>query len=229
MNNLRIARLRSLQVRPNTVELSRSLSGVNRSLSGVEADNGLRLRSTNDRSDSKPALLQGSAASQSGVVLVISLIMLLLLTVIGSTAMQTTSLEEKMAGNLRDKDLAFQAAESALRAAENSLNPPAVLPPFTNPGTGGFYSSTSTISLADSAISAGSFWTANPVAPSTVTTLGNGINAHPPVYIIQKLPAFCLSPCAIPPVTLTPYKITVRATGASTNTVVILQSIYTLL
>jgi type IV pilus assembly protein PilX len=235
MNNLRIARLRSLQVRPNTVELSRSLSGVNRSLSGVEADNGLRLRSTNDRSDSKPALLQGSAASQSGVVLVISLIMLLLLTVIGSTAMQTTSLEEKMAGNLRDKDLAFQAAESALRAAENNLltylnSLPLTVPLTPNATfTGGFYPSNPTISLADSAISAGSFWTANPVAPSTVTTLGNGINAHPPVYIIQKLPAFCLSPCAIPPVTLTPYKITVRATGASTNTVVILQSIYTLL
>ena len=229
MNNLCIVRLRSLQVRPNTVDLSRSLSGVNRSLSGVEADNGLRLRSTNDRSDSKPALLQGNAASQSGVVLVICLIILLLLTVIGSTAMQTTSLEEKMAGNLRDKNLAFQAAESALRAAENSLNPP---PTFTAAGTGGFYLDNNPGSpnpiLTASAILTGSFWTANPVAPSTVTTLGNGIDAHPPVYIIQKLPAFCPSPCAIPPVTLTPYKITVRATGASTNTVVILQSIIAL-
>ena len=172
------------------------------------------------------------SAGQSGVVLVISLIMLLLLTLIGVTAMQTTSLEEKMSGNLRDKNLAFQAAESALRAAENSLNPPYTGIPatFPNSGSGGFYSSTPAISLADSAISAGSFWTtglaSNPptVATSTVTTamLGNGIAR--PVYIIQQLPPlFCIQPCTL----VQPYKITVRATGASTNTVVILQSIYT--
>jgi len=48
--------------------------------------------------------------------------MLLVLTVIGVTAMQTTTLEEKMAGNLRDQTLAFQAAEAALRAGESWLN-----------------------------------------------------------------------------------------------------------
>ncbi len=58
---------------------------------------------------------------QSGVVLIISLIMLLLLTLIGVTAIQTTSLEEKMAGNLRNRNLAFQAAESALRDAEQFI------------------------------------------------------------------------------------------------------------
>jgi len=55
---------------------------------------------------------------QSGVVLVISLIMLLLLTMIGVTSMQVTALEEKMAGNSKDKNTAFQAAEAALRDAE---------------------------------------------------------------------------------------------------------------
>lgn len=55
---------------------------------------------------------------QSGVVLFISLIMLLLLTLIGVTSVQTTILEEKMAGNMRNRNLAFQAAEAALRHAE---------------------------------------------------------------------------------------------------------------
>ena len=59
---------------------------------------------------------------QSGVVLVISLIVLLLLTIIGVTAMQMTGLEEKMAGNLRNHNTAFQAAESALREAEIYLD-----------------------------------------------------------------------------------------------------------
>jgi type IV pilus assembly protein PilX len=58
---------------------------------------------------------------QRGAVLVISLIMLLVLTLIGITGMQSTVLEEKMAGNYRDKNLAFQAAESALRDAENDI------------------------------------------------------------------------------------------------------------
>lgn len=169
-----------------------------------------------------PKGVQPKASSQSGVVLIISLIMLLLLTLIGTTGMQSTSLEEKMAGNIRDKNLAFQAAESALKAAESSLISPAVLPTFTDAGTGGFYKDTSTIPT-DSAILADSFWTTNPVARSSVSTLGNGITT--PVYIIQQLPAACFGTCPPDPTT-TPYKITVRATGGTTNAVVILQSIY---
>lgn len=61
---------------------------------------------------------------QAGAVLFISLIMLLVLSVIGVTAMQTTTLEEKMAGNLRDQTLAFQAAEAALREGEVWLGDP---------------------------------------------------------------------------------------------------------
>jgi len=170
--------------------------------------------------------------TQSGVVLVISLIILLLLTIIGLSAMQTTSLEEKMAGNLRDKSLAFQMAESALRAAEVGL--PIVSSAFTNTGTGssglgsfgyGFYTDTPTISMADTDVSNDSFWMNNPVATSPITGLGNGI--HSPDYIIQKLPLiFPLGPVILGVKTKTyqPYKITVRATGGTTNAVVILQS-----
>ncbi|MFT7413974.1 MAG: type IV pilus assembly protein PilX [Methylophagaceae bacterium] len=57
-------------------------------------------------------------SKQSGVVLVISLIMLLLLTMIGITGMQVTGLEEKMAGNMKNSNTAFQAAETALRDRE---------------------------------------------------------------------------------------------------------------
>ena len=55
---------------------------------------------------------------QRGVVLVTGLIFLVILTLLGVTAMQTTILEERMAGNLRDENLAFQAAEAALREGE---------------------------------------------------------------------------------------------------------------
>lgn len=56
--------------------------------------------------------------NQSGIVLIIGLIMLLLLTIIAITAMRVTSLEERMAGNLQNQGIAFQAAETALRDAE---------------------------------------------------------------------------------------------------------------
>lgn len=66
---------------------------------------------------------------QRGAVLLIALIMLLLLTIIGMAGMRDTNMQEKMAGNLRDQNLAFQAAEAGLRFAEqqakgqyNSLN-----------------------------------------------------------------------------------------------------------
>ncbi len=55
---------------------------------------------------------------QKGAVLLVSLIFLILLTIIGVTAMQTTTLQERMAGNTRDLNLAFQASEAALRGGE---------------------------------------------------------------------------------------------------------------
>lgn len=165
-----------------------------------------------------------SLQHQSGAVLVVSLIMLLLLTIIGVTGVQSTSLEEKMAGNLRDKNLAFQAAESALNAAEKSLVPPAALPAFVAAGTGGFYTVNPTPNLSDSEIVKYSFWTTNPVATSLVAGLGNDIVA--PKYIIQEMGAIDCPGAAVGSGGCASYRITVRATGGSTNAAVILQSIY---
>lgn len=57
-------------------------------------------------------------ASERGTALVFALVILLILTIIGVSAMNTTTLQEKMAHNLKDKNLAFQAAESALKRGE---------------------------------------------------------------------------------------------------------------
>ncbi|KJS73675.1 MAG: pilus assembly protein PilX [Pseudomonas sp. BICA1-14] len=58
---------------------------------------------------------------QRGAVLLVALIMLLLLTILGAAAMRDTNLQERMAGNMRDHNLAFQAAEAALRFAEQEV------------------------------------------------------------------------------------------------------------
>jgi type IV pilus assembly protein PilX len=59
--------------------------------------------------------------SQSGMSLVISLVFLVILAMIGVTVMNVSTLEEKMAAGTRDKDLAFQAAEMAIRRAEQRI------------------------------------------------------------------------------------------------------------
>ena len=56
--------------------------------------------------------------TQTGSVLIISLLILLVMTLISVTAMKTSTVEEKMSGNVRDRNIAFQAAEAALRDAE---------------------------------------------------------------------------------------------------------------
>ena len=58
---------------------------------------------------------------EKGVILVTALIFLLILTILGVSSMSGTVLEERMAGNQADRNMAFQAAESALRDANEWL------------------------------------------------------------------------------------------------------------
>jgi type IV pilus assembly protein PilX len=58
---------------------------------------------------------------QNGAILVVSLLLLLVLTMLGLTAMQMTRMEERMSGNTRDRDIAFQGAEAGLREGEAQL------------------------------------------------------------------------------------------------------------
>lgn len=55
---------------------------------------------------------------QRGAALIVSLMMLLVMTIIGVSSMQTNILEEKMANNNRDISLSLQSAEAAQREAE---------------------------------------------------------------------------------------------------------------
>ena len=59
--------------------------------------------------------------AQRGAILIFCLVFLLVLTTMGVASMESTVLEERMAGNMQDHNAAFQAAESSLQAAENWL------------------------------------------------------------------------------------------------------------
>lgn len=77
------------------------------------------------------------AHRQLGSALIVALIFLLLMTIIGTSAMQGSTMQERMAGNWRDWNLAFQSAEAALREAERFLLESATPPAITN--TNGLY------------------------------------------------------------------------------------------
>ena len=58
---------------------------------------------------------------QRGAVLMVSLLILLLLTLLTLTAIQASTVQERLAGNARSLDLALQAAEASLREGEGRL------------------------------------------------------------------------------------------------------------
>lgn len=59
---------------------------------------------------------------QSGTALILSLVFLLILTMLGLSSVRTTILEEKMTSNMRDQQIAFEAAETGLREGEKWLD-----------------------------------------------------------------------------------------------------------
>ena len=58
------------------------------------------------------------ANKQQGAALAVSLIILTLMTVIGVTAVKSSVIENRIATNMYDKQMSFEAAEAALRDAE---------------------------------------------------------------------------------------------------------------
>jgi len=60
-------------------------------------------------------------SAQRGAALIVALILLVVITLVGLAAIGTTLLQNKMAGNQYDRQIAFQSAEAALRVAAAQL------------------------------------------------------------------------------------------------------------
>lgn len=63
----------------------------------------------------------GGKHAQQGAVLLVALILLLVLTLIGITTMESTGMEMKMASQQRERLVAMQSAEAGLLAAEDLI------------------------------------------------------------------------------------------------------------
>ncbi len=168
------------------------------------------------------------ARQQRGAVLIVSLIMLLVMTLLGVSSMKGSAMEEKMTRNLHDKNLAFQAAEAALRAAEQHIQDTVNgTNTFDNNGSDGHYNRT------DLRIWENISWTANDSLAYNGFSSAYQVSS-PPRYVIQHL-ATTVDP--IDALNLTSgygegtgagkvetFLITARGTGGSDDSVVILQS-----
>ncbi|MDQ2078122.1 PilX N-terminal domain-containing pilus assembly protein [Marinimicrobium sp. ABcell2] len=117
--------------------------------------------------------------SQRGVVLIVGLIMVLLISLVALAAIRGSSLQELMAGNVRDRNLAFQAAEAALREAEMYFNQ-ATLPQF-NGSTAGL------IEAIPSSVRTGYWDNYNWATQSVQSTLDIERVSQPPRYVIEEV------------------------------------------
>ncbi len=169
----------------------------------------------------------------TGFSMVAALVALLALVFIGASSVRNSVMQERMAGNSKDMNLAFQAGESALRDAEMDISKNiTLLSAFTADCAAGLCTG---ISILNSVNWSNSKTTrtygqythskSTPVPPLPV------VSAQP-IYIIEKLPPINQLPGESVALGMPSklkgqvYRITVYATGARKTTRVMLQSIY---
>jgi type IV pilus assembly protein PilX len=175
--------------------------------------------------------MKSNVLNQKGAVLFVGLMMLLVMSLIAVTSMQSSALEERMAGNSRDTLVALQAAEAALGAGEIALDTASLnLVDFDNDGSDGLYDNT------DPELWQSINWLANDsrsyaasdgyLKPGNVTT--------EPRYVIQHISETQVAPQLLVQgygegeagKTIQLFRVTARGTGGNDNTEVILQSVY---
>ena len=171
--------------------------------------------------------------SQRGVALVMALVFLVILTLLGIGAMNTTALEEKMAFNSKDRNLAFQAAETALKVGENWIGTQLGAPTgFPNNAIGLYDPSTTATPVWDSVTWSG---TSNlTVYPNTPTQSVSGSLTHistQPKYVIEYLGQVQPTGGSLTMTNTTSsnlyyYRITARGTGGTDSSVAMVQSTF---
>lgn len=186
-----------------------------------------------------------SLTRQRGVSLVMSLIFLVLLTLIGVSAMTTTTLEEKMTGSERDRAIAMQAAEAALRDAEMDIDNRLAYPTFTGKRTPKISGATG-FGVGSTAATCSTAGLCLPPAPDNETYFGKNFPANAqtvqygtytgataiagvtaqPRYVIEAIPVVGAPASwgSSPPTHI--YRITARGFGARATTKVTVQSVY---
>ena len=166
--------------------------------------------------------------TQRGGTLILGLVILLVMSIMGITGMNISAIEEKMSANARDRDLAFQAADSALRAGEACITAQADAPNILDPSTftcntlapgKGFYPASP---KSWDPLTAGTAWNDPEKAVQFPGNLAD-ITVRPS-YVVEQVGVDCgakAGSCKHPWRT---FRITAHATGGTTEAVAIVQS-----
>jgi len=177
-----------------------------------------------------------SGKMQNGSALIIALVILMVMTLIGLTSMNTSIMEEKMAGSMFNRNLALQAAESALRQGEAWLvgTTSGGYPGLETVGTQGIWK----INAADSdgdddpwwnEVDA-SWWATNAEAIADASTDGEWIDGvvAQPSYVIEEIQRASVSlEVGKSSEDMDIYlQVTARGVGGTSSSVVMLQSNY---
>ncbi|MBD2858720.1 hypothetical protein IB286_06815 [Spongiibacter sp. KMU-158] len=163
---------------------------------------------------------------QNGMALLVCLVLMLIITIIASEAMQSATLQERMAGNAKETNLAFQAAEAALRDAELVLDGNTV-GPFD--GSNGMYESCAGGSQSRSGCSSPDWKDYHSEGWQAMNNFNENA-AKQPEFIIQRMAADQVhnevldADMAIPGVGY--YRIIARGFGASDRSMVVLSTTY---
>lgn len=174
-----------------------------------------------------------SRRKQQGAILVISLLLLLILTVLGLAVMRMTRMQERMAGNTRDLNLALQGAEAALREGEarilafGTVKPNALSTADCSVPTLTVCQRTALpIGIAEQPAD---WWTANALEFGAAGTVELDGLREDPRYTVEEVgikPQGDLGIGHEPPQDNYVYQITARSTGASGQTNTVLQSTF---
>ena len=169
---------------------------------------------------------------QRGVVLFIALILLLVLTSLGVVLARMQMVEERMAGNEDNHQLAFQAAEAALRAAEDDLGTGVYPNAQFAANTGGLYQIWAEPTMLappfDSITNSVNWSDATATLPYRGPPLtGIPVNAQQPTVVIEMLPAVTIPSCSsgagLPG---SVFRITAHAVGGDATAQATIQSVY---
>lgn len=176
-----------------------------------------------------------SRRPQHGAALLTGLIFLVVLTLLTLSAMKATSLEERMAGNARDQDLAFQAAEAAIRDAMiNRVPTLSPSSPFAAGCAAGLCLNNTTTPVWTTITNNNDWNSAKTAAYSGALTL-DGTTALPsqPRYIIELIQSNAASPGdtiavgkGMPGSAVISYRVTARGWGLTSQANVTLQSTF---
>ncbi len=178
--------------------------------------------------------LPASRRDQSGVALLVALVMLLLITLIGLAAARTQTLESRLNANQANREIALQQAEAALRYAESIAGTYATPTAFMS-NTGGLFYVTQPFTAPPEyeCINTWSNYAGDTACGSRAATAVAYTNDLLPFgsasYIIELLPQ---TPCYGCPVVMGqvaqvwPYRITANGVGGDGTSTVRVQSIY---